>query len=59
MLDFQFRDPARDPAAVFLVRFAELAAQRGFFVEEDEEMECHALECGIFHEHNCAIGSLP
>ena len=32
----QSRDPARDSAAVFVVRLSELAVQRRFFVEKDK-----------------------
>ena len=44
------RNPARDGAAVFVVRRAELAMERGFLVENDKEIDRQAEERRISNQ---------
>jgi hypothetical protein len=48
--------PARDGAAIWLVRIAELAAERGFFVADDKPLYRNAEECGIAPESHAVEG---
>jgi hypothetical protein len=48
----QSRDPARHRAAIFFIRIAKLAAERGFFVEDHKEIGRYKEECRIFQEYH-------
>ena len=54
VLPFESRDPARDGPAVLFVRGAEFAAEGGFFVEDDENIEGEADEGGILRKPRSA-----